>query len=112
MDKSKVIALKSPREISEDPLTELLRAGAKQLIAEAVEAELQEFLTQYADLKHQQGHRQVVRNGYLPEREILTGIGAVQVKVPKVRDKGGQGIKFNSVLVPPYLGLAEKYVTH
>jgi putative transposase len=103
MNKSKVVALKTPREISENPLTELLRTGAKQLIAEAVEAELQVFLTQYAELRNKKGQRQVVRNGYLPEREILTGIGEVGVKIPKVRDKSGQRIKFNSVLVPPYL---------
>lgn len=46
---------------------------------------------------------EVVRNGYLPEREILTGLGPVKVKVQKVRDKNGQGIKFNSPLLPPYL---------
>lgn len=84
MIKSKVVALKTPREISEDPLTELLRTGAKQLIAEAVEAELQVFLTQYAELRNKKGQRQVVRNGYLPEREILTGIGEVEVKIPNV----------------------------
>ena len=103
MGKNKVIELKTPVEISEDSLTELLRAGAKKLIAEAVEAELQEFLAQFADYRTQAGHRQVIRNGYLPEREIQTGIGSVKVKVPKVRDKSGQGTKFNSMLVPPYL---------
>lgn len=103
MNKNKVTTLKTPREISEDPLSELLRAGAKQLIAEAVEAEIQEFLAQYAELRNKKGQRQVVRNGYLPERDILTGIGEVGVKIPKVRDKSGQRIKFNSVLVPPYL---------
>jgi hypothetical protein len=107
MEKNKIIELKTPGENSEDPLTELLRAGARQLIAEAVEAELQEFLAQYADLKTQEGHCHVTRNGYLPEREIQTGIGAVIVKVPKVRDKGGRGIKFNSMLVPPYLRKAK-----
>jgi len=76
MNKNKVTTLKAPREISEDPLSELLRAGAKKLIAEAVEAEIQEFLAQYAEFKNEKGHRQVVRNAYLPEREILTGIGA------------------------------------
>ena len=103
MINSKVIALKKPGEFIEDPLTELLRTGARQLIADAVEAELQYLLKQYAGLRNEQGHRLVVRNGYLPEREILTGIGPVKVKVPKVRDKSGQGIKFNSTLLPPYL---------
>ncbi|MBU1420643.1 MAG: transposase, partial [Proteobacteria bacterium] len=103
MSKNKIIALKKPGEISEDPLTELLRTGAQKLIADAVEAELQQVLSQYADLRSGLGHQQVVRNGYLPEREIQTGIGPVKIRVPKVRDKSGQGIKFNSALLPPYL---------
>lgn len=103
MSKNKIVALKKPGEFSEDPLTEMLRNGARQLIADAVEAELQELLQHYAEFKNEQGHRLVVRNGYLPEREIQTGIGPVQVKVPKIRDKSGQGIKFNSTLLPPYL---------
>jgi putative transposase len=103
MSKNKIIELKKPGEFSEDPLTELLRNGARQLISDAVEAELQELLNQYAELKNEQGHLQVVRNGYLPERSIQTGIGQVKVKVPKIRDKSGQGIKFNSALLPPYL---------
>ena len=98
-----VVGLKKPSAISEDPLTELLRTGARKLIAEAVEAELQGFLEQFSDFRNQQGQRQIVRNGYLPERELQTGIGSVKVKVPKVRDKSGQGIKFNSSLLPPYL---------
>jgi transposase-like protein len=103
MSKNKIIALKKPEEIFEDPLTELLRSGARKLIADAVEIELHELLRQYASLRNKQGHRQVVRNGYLPEREIQTGIGPVKVRVPKVRDRSGQGIKFNSALLPPYL---------
>lgn len=103
MSKNRIIALKKPGEFSEDPLTELLRSGAKRLIADAVEAELCELLTHYEELRNEQGNLQVVRNGYLPEREIQTGIGPVKVRVPKIRDKSGQGIKFNSVLLPPYL---------
>ena len=103
MKKNTVVGLKKPFEIAEDPLTELLRTGARKLIAEAVESELQDFLKQFAEYRNQQGQQQVVRNGYLPERELQTGIGSVTVKVPKVRDKSGQGIKFNSALLPPYL---------
>lgn len=103
MINSKVITLKKPGEFVEDPLTELLRAGARQLIADAVEVELQNLLEHYADLRNENGHMQVVRNGYLPEREILTGLGPVKVKAPKVRDKSRQGIKFNSALLPPCL---------
>ncbi|SDP80196.1 Transposase, Mutator family [Desulforhopalus singaporensis] len=103
MSKNKIIALKKPGEFSEDTLTELFRNGARQLIAEAVEAEFRDLLQQYAELKNDQGHRQIVRNGYLQEREIQTGIGPVKVKVPKIRDKSGQGIKFNSALLAPYV---------
>jgi putative transposase len=103
MSKNKIIDLKKPGEFCEDPLTELLRNGARRLIADAVQAELQELLNQYSGLRNEQGYLQVVRNGYLPEREILTGIGPIKVKVPKIRDKSGQGIKFNSALLPPYL---------
>lgn len=103
MNKNKVIEFKKPGEISGDPLTELLRNGAQRLIADAVEVELEKLLSQYDSVKNIQGHRQVVRNGYLPERVIQTGIGPVKVRVPKIRDKSGQGIKFNSTLLPPYL---------
>ncbi len=103
MSKDKIITLKNPEESSVDPLTELLRTGARKLIADAVEAELQILLSEYADFKDEQGRQLVVRNGHLPERAIQTGIGLVTVKVPKIRDKSKQGIKFNSALLPPYL---------
>jgi len=103
MNNSKILELKKPAEISSDPLTELLRNGARKLITEAVEAELQELLAQYSEFRNEEGHHFVVRNGYLPEREIQTGIGLVKVKVPKIRDKSSSGIKFNSALLPPYL---------
>lgn len=86
-----------------DALSELIRNGARQLIAQAVEAELQEFLGEYTERRDEQGRQAVVRNGYLPERTIQTGVGDVAVKVPKVRDRSGSGIKFNSRLLPPYL---------
>jgi len=84
-------------------LTESLRSGARQLIEDAVEAELQELPGQYATVRNKDGQRQIVRNGYLPEREIQTGIGPVKIRVPKIRDKNGQGIKSNSAILPPYL---------
>lgn len=84
-------------------LDELVRQGARQIIQQVVEAELAELLAQFENIKTLQGRRAVVRNGYLPEREILTGAGALAVKVPKVRDRCGSGVKFNSALVPPYV---------
>ncbi len=107
MNKDTIIELKTPAGNVEDALTELLRTGSRKLIAEAVEAELSALLDHYAQLKTADGRAAVVRNGYLPEREIQTGIGAVKVKVPKVRDRSGAGIKFNSRLLPPYLRRTE-----
>ncbi len=88
---------------SSDSLTELLRVGAQKLIAQAVEAELATLLEQYSDLRLDDGRQAVVRNGYLPSRHIQTGIGDVPIQVPKVRDRRGNGIKFTSSLLPPYL---------
>jgi putative transposase len=91
-----------------DSLTELLRQGARGLIEKAVESELQYFLSQYENVTDLNGRKTVVRNGYLPEREILTGLGPVEIKVPKVRDRSGGGVKFNSAIVPPYVRKAKR----
>ncbi len=91
-----------------DPLTDLLKMGAKALIQQAVKAELQAFLGEYAKVTDLRGRQTVVRNGYLPEREIVTGVGNVTVKIPKVRDRSGGGVKFNSSLVPPYVRKAKR----
>ncbi len=68
-----------------------------------MEAELQALLDQHANVQLTDGRQAVVRNGHLPERTIQTGIGDVDIEVPKVRDRSGSGIKFNSRLLPPYL---------
>ena len=107
MSKDNVVALSSPESV-EDPLTELLRSGAKRLIQQAIEAELADLLAQYAGQLDEQGRRAVVRNGYLPEREILTGVGPVPVKVPKVRSRGEEPVVFRSSLVPPYVRKARR----
>lgn len=102
MNKSAVIALEDRAE-SLDPLTELLRAGARQLIEQAVETELQELLVAHAGRLLADGRAGVVRNGYLPEREIQTGLGPITVRIPKVRVKTGESVTFHSALVPPYV---------
>lgn len=84
-------------------LDDLIQRGARQIIQQAIEAELATLLEQYENVKTLGGKRAVVRNGYLPEREIVTAIGPVPVKVPKVRDRSGSGVKFNSNIVPPYI---------
>ena len=102
MSKDNVISLENP-EVNADVLTSLLRSGARDLITKAVQSELAEFLSQYQGMTGSEGRPLVVRNGYLPEREIMTGIGPVDIKVPKTRDRGGQGIHFRSELLacPP-----------
>lgn len=102
MSKHTVIEL-SGRDQFNDPLTDLLRSGARQLLEQAVKAELAEFMAQYQDQRLDNGRAAVVRNGYQPEREIQTGIGPVSVKIPKVRSKNGDAVTFQSALVPPYV---------
>ena len=102
MNNDNIIELKSPEESAPDLLTELLRKGAKELIRQAVNAELEELLGEYSEQKVD-GKQAVIRNGFLPERTIQTGLGDIDVQVPKIRDKSKQGIKFNSLLIPPYL---------
>lgn len=96
-------AVATPVAEYSDPLTELLRKGAHALIRQAVETELEALLATHEGLKLLDGRRAVVRNGYLPERTVQTGIGDVKVRVPKVRDRSGSGIHFTSQLLPPYL---------
>jgi transposase-like protein len=91
------------REQFTDALTELLRSGARDLIQQAVEAELNEFMQQFTGRTMSDGRAAVVRNGHLPEREIQTGIGPVKVRIPKVRAKDGHPVSFQSALVPPYV---------
>jgi putative transposase len=102
MNKSNVIELGGRAE-STDPLTELLRSGARQLLQQAIEAEVQELLAAHSDRTLEDGRAGVVRNGHQPEREIQTGIGPVTVKIPKVRAKTGEPVTFRSALVPPYV---------
>ena len=105
MNSDNLISLPRPEttETFSDALSDLIRRGARQIIAQAVEAELQAFLEQYQDRRDEQGRQVVVRNGYLPERTITTGVGEVEIRVPRVRDRSGSGVKFNSMLLPPYL---------
>jgi putative transposase len=95
----------SPLPGGRDALTEVLHNGARRLLAEAVEAEVADWIDRHADLRDAAGRRQVVRNGSLPERTIATGIGPVAVKQPRVHDRrpADRAEKFTSAVVPPYL---------
>src|SRR5262245_6424749 len=91
---------------SQDVLGELLRMGAQKLLAQAIEAEVADWINGHSDLRDDAGHRQVVRNGSLPARTITTGVGPVEVKQPCVHDRRPPGEKeaFTSKILPPYLG--------
>ena len=112
MIKNNVIELNKPAQSVEDPLTELIRDGARRILKEALEVEIELFIDQYRSEKMEDGTRRVVRNGYLPERSIATGIGGVDVKVPRSRDKKGKGalspIRFESSIIPRYLRKTRK----
>ncbi|MFT7550777.1 MAG: putative transposase [Rhodothermales bacterium] len=89
-----------------DPLTEVLRTGARELLGQAIRVELEALLEETSSLVTESGHRRIVRNGYLPERTVQTGIGPVDVKVPRVRDRAptAEGtITFTPTMLPRYL---------
>src|SRR3954447_18201073 len=94
-----------PPAPSQDVLTDLLRDGARRLLAQAIEAEVATWIDARAHLKDQTGRQQVVRNGHLPERTIQTGIGPVEIKQPRVRDRrpAHERASFTSAILPPYL---------
>ena len=102
MNKDKIIELKKPGLV--DSLTELLREGARKLVVDAVEAEFEGFLAEVRE-RLEDGRPRVVRNGYLPRREILTGVGQVSIQIPRVRDRSEEKEKhrFQSRLIPPYM---------
>jgi len=100
-----VVRLLQPGSFA-DPLTEVLRNGARALLAQAVEAEVAEFLAKHIDLKTTAGLSRMVRHGHLPAREVMTGIGLVGVRQPRVRDRGAADdtgrIRFTPAILPPY----------
>lgn len=102
MDETNIVEF-SGRDAVTDPLTDLLRKGARELLQAAVEAERDAFLAEFAERRTSDDRAAVVRSGYHPERAVQTGIGPVTVKVPKVRAKDGKPVTFRSALVPPYV---------
>ena len=77
-----------PATIAEDALTKLIREGAREVLAAALQAEVDEHTDRFRTVVDADGNRRVVRNGYLPEREIQTGAGKLAIKQPRVRVKG------------------------
>jgi transposase-like protein len=105
MKKDTVVALKKPEMITEDPLMEIFRKGAREMLVRALEAEVEEFLERFENVRDTSGKRIITRNGYLPERTIQTGIGDIPIKAPRVADRRKNGVKvrFTSSILPPYL---------
>lgn len=105
MTKDNVVGFKNPEtsvtEFTTDVLTDLARQGAIQMLATGIELEVRAFIEQNQS-RLDNGHNKLIRNGYLPERTIQTGIGELPVKVPRVRDKNGE-LKFTSSIIPPYM---------
>jgi len=87
MKDNSVLEFRNPDPKFHDYLTQILQAGCQQILATALETELKIFLSHYHDVKDAQGRQRIVRNGYLPEREVQTGIGPVTVRVPRARDR-------------------------
>ena len=100
-----IVRLRQPTEI-DDPLTEVLRAGARQLLAQAVEIEAEAFLAAMQDLRLPDGRARLVRHGHGPERAIQTGIGPVSVSRARVRDRGAtkpeERVRFTSTILPKW----------
>ena len=107
MEEDSVVALPRPGAgVTDDPLLAVLREGARRMLMQVIEAEVEAFLATHAGLIDRQGRRRLVRNGHAPERQIQTGIGPLMVRRPKVRDRGaadGEPIRFTSAVLPPYL---------
>ena len=104
MTETNVFQLSQPGTF-DDPLTEVLRNGARALLAQAVEAEVAALLSGHADKLTDDDRQRLVRHGHLPARKIMTGIGPVAVRCPRVRDRVGEGaerIRFSSAILPPY----------
>jgi transposase-like protein len=105
MKKNNVTELVQPGDFK-DQLTEILRQGARNLVLQAVEAEFASFLQSHDNERMENGRKRVVRHGHLPERKVVTGIGAIPVKVPRARDRQAndkETICFVSQLLPPYV---------
>jgi putative transposase len=107
MEEDSVVALPRPgASVTDDPLLAVLREGARRMLTQAIEAEVEAFLAAHATLVDEQGRRRLVRNGHAPERRLQTGIGPLEVRRPKLRDRGVAGeepIRFTSAILPAYL---------
>ena len=106
MRNNNVFEIRKPEAFVDDQITQIIRQGARKLLAQALEVEIELFINQYAEVKDESGKQRIVKNGYRPEREIQSGIGPVPVKSPRARDRHPdpeERIPFTSSILPPYL---------
>ena len=107
MEEDTVVELPRPGTVEDDPLLAVLREGARQMLTHAIEAEVAAFLAMHADEVDEEGRRRVVRHGHAPKRALQTGIGPIEVRRPRVRDRGADDestrIRFTSAVLPAYL---------
>jgi putative transposase len=105
MRESTIDRLIVPVPQSRDVMTEILRAGAQKMLAQMIQQEVDDWLAEHEQLRDDEGRRQVVRNGFLPKRQITTGVGPIEVQQPRVRDRrpADQAEAFSSKILPPYL---------
>jgi putative transposase len=107
MEEDTVVRLPRPgASVADDPLLVVLRDGARRMLTQAIEAEVEAFLAAHAELEDEHGRRRMVRNGHAAERSIQTGIGPIEIRRPKLRDRGSADaapIRFTSEILPPYL---------
>ena len=104
MKEDNVVGYRNPRVALPvaDALTQVLQSRARELLQQAVAAQVAKFIARHRELKDERARQRVVRNGYKPERSIQTGIGDLAVKAPRVRDRAGE-VKFHSRILPAYL---------
>ena len=105
MKDATITRLPDPSGFGSDPFTDILRDGARKLIEQAIQAELDTLMAAFSNERLEDGRARLVRHGHLPERAVLTGIGPVAVRVPRVRDRGtGEDrISFTPSILPRYL---------
>ena len=102
MKEDKVLSLEGPAEVdAKSPLEELIAEGARKMLQAAIEQEIEDYLQAHRGRQAAEGRASVVRNGHLPERQLLTGLGPLPVCQPRLRHRDGQ--RFSSAILPKYL---------
>jgi putative transposase len=98
----KVLSLEGPAEVdAKSPLEQLIAEGARKMLQAAIEQEVEAYLRSHQSWHTADGRATVVRNGHLPERQLVTGVGPIPVRQPRIRHRAGGA--FTSAILPKYL---------